>query len=212
MSMLSNTMKLKFTLLTKINIAIGLMILIVAALFAFAPTAGKSVPKEPRSLEESAHEVLIALQARDMQKVSEFVHLKRGVRFSPYGTINTKTDLVFTAEKVRHLTKNPQIFTWGSYDGSGEPIQMTYSEYHQKFVMDSDFRNAPKKATNMRLGHGNTIDNIADVYPRATFIEYHFPGFDPQYEGMDWKSLRLVFEEKDGTWYLAGIIHDQWTI
>jgi hypothetical protein len=29
---------------------------------------------------------------------------------------------------------------------------------------------------------------------------------------MDWRSLRLVFMQDGGTWYLAGIIHDQWTI
>jgi UDP-N-acetyl-2-amino-2-deoxyglucuronate dehydrogenase len=31
-------------------------------------------------------------------------------------------------------------------------------------------------------------------------------------EGMDWRSLRLVFEKKNDIWYLVGIIHDQWTI
>jgi hypothetical protein len=29
---------------------------------------------------------------------------------------------------------------------------------------------------------------------------------------MDWQSLRLVFEETAGNWYLVGIVHDQWTI
>jgi hypothetical protein len=29
---------------------------------------------------------------------------------------------------------------------------------------------------------------------------------------MDWRSLRLVFEEQGGSWYLVGIVHDQWTI
>jgi len=43
-------------------------------------------------------------------------------------------------------------------------------------------------------------------------VEYHFPGFDKKYEGMDWASLRLVLiEAKDG-WKLVGIVHDQWTI
>ena len=43
-------------------------------------------------------------------------------------------------------------------------------------------------------------------------MEYHFPGIDPKFEGMDWRSLRLVFEQKNCTWYLVGIIHAQWTI
>jgi hypothetical protein len=42
-------------------------------------------------------------------------------------------------------------------------------------------------------------------------VEYYFPGFDPQYGGMDWRSLKLVFSQADGSWNLAGIIHDEWT-
>jgi hypothetical protein len=42
-------------------------------------------------------------------------------------------------------------------------------------------------------------------------VEYYFPGFDPQYEGMDWRSLRLIFLQDNDVWYLAGIVHDQWT-
>lgn len=30
--------------------------------------------------------------------------------------------------------------------------------------------------------------------------------------GMDWGSLRFVFEQKQGEWKLSGIISDQWTI
>jgi hypothetical protein len=29
---------------------------------------------------------------------------------------------------------------------------------------------------------------------------------------MDWVSLRLVFLQEDGTWFLVGVVHDQWTI
>jgi len=29
-------------------------------------------------------------------------------------------------------------------------------------------------------------------------VEYHFPGIDPQYGGLDWRSLRLVFQQSGG--------------
>jgi hypothetical protein len=51
-----------------------------------------------------------------------------------------------------------------------------------------------------------------EVYPDATVVEFHFPGFEEKYEGMDWKSLRVVVEKLDNKWYVVGIIHDQWTI
>ena len=44
-------------------------------------------------------------------------------------------------------------------------------------------------------------------------MEYHVPGTNPDYGGMDWRSLRLVMEEgDDGKWDLRAVIHDEWTI
>jgi len=59
---------------------------------------------------------------------------------------------------------------------------------------------------------GNTINNIAEVYPQAITIEYHFEGFDPQFVGLDWRSLLLVLVEKEGAWCLVAVVHDEWTI
>jgi len=53
---------------------------------------------------------------------------------------------------------------------------------------------------------------LAIAYPTASFVEFHFTGFDPQYGGIDWSSLRLVFENVGGNWLLIGIVHDGWTI
>jgi len=74
-----------------------------------------------------------------------------------------------------------------------------------------DFANAPQIAINHRLGVSTTMDNAEKFYPEAMIVEYYFPGFDAQLEGMDWRSLRLVFQQDNSTWYLVGIIHDQWT-
>jgi hypothetical protein len=59
---------------------------------------------------------------------------------------------------------------------------------------------------------GNNINNIADIYEGKQRVEFYFPGFDPQYEGMDWKSLTLVFDQVKGQRELIGVIHNQWTI
>jgi hypothetical protein len=45
------------------------------------------------------------------------------------------------------------------------------------------------------LQRGNMINNIEDAYSEAVSVEYHFPGFDPKYEGMDWESLKLVLSK-----------------
>ena len=43
------------------------------------------------------------------------------------------------------------------------------------------------------------------------FVEYHDPGEDPQYEGMDWRSLRLVMVPDGEDWRLVGVVHAEWT-
>jgi hypothetical protein len=142
------------------------------------------------------------------------VHPVLGVRFSPYATVQAGVggDLVFSADELPGLMADPAVYHWGTYDGSGLPIDATFRAYNDEFVYDVDFARPDVVGFNERVGQGNSIDNIATVYPNGVMVEYHFEGFDPQYAGMDWRSLRLVFEELGGIWYLVGIVHDQWTI
>jgi len=157
-------------------------------------------------------EVISAMKNNDFLKLSTYVHLQKGVRFSPYSYVSTQGDLVFTADKIRNGATDQTKYVWGTYDGSGFPIEQTFQQYFKSFVYSHDFANAKEVSYNRSIGGGNTSNNIFDAYPRSIIVEYHFPGFDPNSEGMDWESLRLVFEESNGTWYLVGVVHDQWTI
>jgi hypothetical protein len=163
-------------------------------------------------------EAVLALRAHDMEQVASLVHPVKGVTFSPYTTVRPlqgapgEADLVFSRDQVRQLWSDSTVHLWGLYDGTGEPIEMTFAAYYQRFVYDVDFAQPDVIGFGETIGLGNSINNIADVFPGSTTVEYHFEGFDPQYAGMDWRSLRLVWEQADGTWYLVAIVHDEWTI
>lgn len=157
--------------------------------------------------------VINLLKNKDMVSLAGYIHPERGVRFTPYSYIETQTNLVFQADEIATLMENTQLYTWGEYDGTGDPIDATFSDYYNKFVYDVDFAEPNMIGNNTVVStSGNMVNNISQAYPNESFVEFHFSGFDAQYAGMDWKSLRLVFEDVDGTWYLVGIIHDQWTI
>ena len=79
-------------------------------------------------------------------------------------------------------------------------------------MYDVDFAQAPEIYVNQKFERGNTINNIFDVYSGKSIIDYHFPQIDPQYEGIDRRSLYLIFDQIDGEWYLIGIVHGAWTI
>jgi len=173
------------------------------------PTA---IPLPPeQAVLARAGEVVQALKNKDMLSLAGYVHPVDGLRFSPYAYVKS-TDLVFPSSQIPGSMSDNTLFTWGIYDGSGLSIDMTFTEYYAQFIYDVDFANAPQVAVNERIGKGNSIDNSLEFYPGAMIVEYHFPGFEAQYQGMDWRSLRLVFMDYNNTWYLVGIIHDQWTI
>jgi hypothetical protein len=145
-----------------------------------------------------------------MDRLSAFVHPRLGVRFSPYAYVHD-SHLVFSPEKVKNLLADKTVYTWGVSDGSGLPINLTFKEYYDRYIYDQDFANADEVGYNERLGYGNMIDNSMEFYPESNIVEYHFPGFDSKLQGMDWRSLRLVFQQGDDNWYLVGIIHSEWT-
>ena len=157
-----------------------------------------------------AFEAASALKTQNLAALSALVHPVSGLRFTAYSYVND-TDLVFSAEQVAALPADSQVYTWGEHAGSGEPISFSFPGYYVEFIYDLDFINAPRISLNQRLSIGSTLDNSAEFYPGSMIVEFHYPGVDPQYEGMDWRSLRLVFSEYNGSWYLVGLIHDEWT-
>ncbi|NSL52785.1 hypothetical protein HR057_13595 [Bacillus sp. P2(2020)] len=156
--------------------------------------------------------IVEALKAKDMDRLAMYAHPDKGVRFSPYGHVDPSSDIVFAKDELPSLMESSRMYQFGTFDGSGEPIMMTFGDYFQKFVYDVDFANPHMIGNNIVIGKGNTLENIHEVYPNGVFVEFHFTGFDKQYNGMDWKSLRLVFEQDGDIWRLVGIVHDQWTI
>ena len=58
---------------------------------------------------------------------------------------------------------------------------------------------------------GNMINNVKDIYPKSDVVDFYYKGTD-EYDGMDWRGMRLVFDDYQGKRYLVAIINDQWTV
>jgi hypothetical protein len=175
-------------------------------------TDATSVTGEAREVLARAVKVVAAIKAKDTRAWGALVHPERGVRFSPYAYVDTKTDRVLRAASLESAFADKTVRAWGAFDGSGNPIQLTFARYYARFVYDVDFANAPQVAVDQPLSSGNTTDNAREAYPDAHVVEFYFPGFDEKFEGMDWRALRLVFARARDTWFLVGVIHSEWTI
>ena len=156
--------------------------------------------------------ILEILKSQNLSALFQHIHPERGIRFSPYGFIDTVKHKHFTSAQFKAAIQGIEKIKWGQYDGSGEEILLNCKDYFTRFVYNKDFLNAEKKSFNNTIGRGNSLNNLAAVYPGLPFVENYFSGFEKKYEGMDWCSLTLVFAKWEQTYYLVGMVHDQWTI
>ena len=174
----------------------------------------QSAKRRDSILLRTTQNILLSLKNKNYSSFANYIDPVAGIRFSPYGHVDTNHHVRFSKAKfiAESGKANPDMIVWGEFDGTGDPIRMTLNNYLQRFVYDVDFIKPEKRTVNEFIGAGNSLNNLLSVYKDHDFTESHFSGFDKKYAGMDWKSLRLVFKERNKRFFLVAIIHDEWTI
>ena len=177
-------------------------------------SAAAADPDSNAPLLEAGSTVLSALKAGDIQTLATLVDTELGVTFTPYSTVDPHSDLTFLPDQLSQAGANGTRYVWGYTQGKGDPITMTLPEYLDAYVFNIDYTQAPIIGVDSILPSGNSLENVQDAYPESRFLEYYFPGQDPEMGGLDWCALKLVFRDPDrtGGYRLIGIIHSEWTI
>ncbi|HET9745281.1 MAG TPA: hypothetical protein VFP97_06200 [Chitinophagaceae bacterium] len=158
--------------------------------------------------------ILRTIKNKNYAGLAGFIHPVEGIRFSPYAYIDTVHHVKFSVARF-NAQVNASIqdtLLWGEFDGTGDPIKMTLNTYMKRFVYDVDFIKPEKRSVNKFISGGNSLNNLVAVYKNCDFTESHFSGFEEKYGGHDWRTLRLVFKERNKRFYLVGVVHDEWTI
>lgn len=158
-----------------------------------------------------ADKTIEALNARDMETIAEYVHPDKGLLFSPY--VNIMDDaIVFSKDDVSGMLALDEAFVWGEYDGKGTPIELTPEEYFDEFLDMEPYLQPDDILIDDIQDRGNTLNNIRDVFPEGHIVEYYNEGSE-EYEGIDWSSVNLVYEEdSSGDLKLVAIVCDMWTV
>ena len=193
---------------------ISSMIFSVTGLSVFGAAPAKTVSvQDAENVEMTmlAYRVLEYIRDDDLLSLSYIIHPVYGVVLSPYATINLTTDRRFSAEQIASLDTDQNIYVWGVVNGSGEPITLTPAEYFDKFIPAADHMDAAVIGINQVVRSGNALENITDVFPNVSFIDFHIPGGEST-EEPDWRSLRLGFEEYNGYLRLIAIVYNTWSI
>ncbi|MEO5931137.1 MAG: hypothetical protein ABIR47_14490 [Candidatus Kapaibacterium sp.] len=171
-----------------------------------------SSARAKQMIAERAAAVISALKSGNTSRLASFVSPTQGLRFSPYVSMDSTRDLVFQKSQLAKLSAGARRYSWGTFDGPEESPRLTFRQYYRRFIYDHDYSRAKRRGYNDEfLGHSTIPNNIPEFYPNGIAVEYNFPGFNPKFDGMDWKSLWLVFEQEGGTWYLVAIAHDEWS-
>lgn len=84
--------------------------------------------------EQIAKEFVQLLKDKNMQTLAEYIHPTKGIRFTPYSYINLETDCVLPNDQIKNAFDDKTAYGWGHFDGSGEPINMTFEEYFKEYT------------------------------------------------------------------------------
>ncbi|MGP5216358.1 hypothetical protein [Psychrobacter celer] len=164
-----------------------------------------------QTLKQQALRIQRALANNDYARITKDIHPTRGVRFSMYAYVRPESDKVFSREQYAQYLQQSKIrFTWGERDGTGEPLIIPLPEYLDTWVKAKTFNDATLSVNEFQKS-GNSINNLNKIYQNSDVVEFYYKGSD-EYSGLDWRALRLVFDDYQGKRYLVAVITDQWTI
>lgn len=137
-----------------------------------------------------------------------YAHPTKGVRFSPYATIDPVNDKSFSIEQMVNDFNSDSLLLWGKYKQTGDPINLSFKDYYSNFIYDKDYSLPTTIGYNKKIREGESEFNFLDVYESSVFVEYYIePDFGENEQ--NWSSLILIFEEYNSEWYLVGVVHDQ---
>ena len=163
-----------------------------------------------QTLKQQALRIQRALANKDFARITNDIHPTRGVRFSMYAYVRPETDKVFSREQFAQYLQQSKIrFTWGEKDGTGDLLVTPLPTYLDTWIDASKFNNASISINEFQHS-GNMINNLKKIYPNSEVVEFYHKGSE-EYAGMDWRIMRLLFEEYEGKRYLVAIVNEQWT-
>ncbi len=161
-------------------------------------------------LKESAV-IFSYLENSEFAKLAEKIDPIEGVTFTIFADF-VKTDnyagTPVTLAKDELVDSLDKQFVWGQGDG-GPAIEATFRKYVQEYLLKrlgDEITYETITFNESAFVFSGVLNTIHKNYPNAKYVEYYAPGTDGN-ERL-FQSVRFVFEEREDTWYLIGIVRD----
>lgn len=170
---------------------------------------------DDRNLLAAAEAIRQALLAEDGPGLAGEALSPAGVKFSAdayvTGTNDTFDIIADPILTVDDLGGGDAVYAWGYQDGVGWPIVDTVDGHLNGYRRSSALLAPDVVGIEGRVGLGNTIDNLTDVFPQARVVEFHRQGRG-QLAPFNWSSIRMAFEPSGDGWLLVAVTGDTWTV
>ncbi len=138
------------------------------------------------------------------------------VYFMPAPSVGHDSAVYLGLEAWSMIEEYETELVWGGYnEGKGDAIELTPMDYFDAYITSHDFTSAPEK---MVKSYEDVAEGFAfwknDINGGDYFVEYHYPGFKEEFEGMDYQTLYMIFtyDEENEKYLLTGIANEYWTI
>ena len=120
------------------------------------------VQRKDSILLKTTQNILTLLKNKNYSAFANYIHPVEGIRFSPYGFVDTVHNIKLSKQKFINEAGNPvqDMIIWGEFDGTGDLIKMTLNNYMRRFVYDVDFVKPEKRSVNKFIGGGNSLNNL----------------------------------------------------
>jgi len=136
-------------------------------------------------------------------RITKYVNDKKGLLITMYPVIALKYDPVFTKQQISKFKNTKEEYKWGLEEGSGEMFLGTPNKFFSTF-MDIELNRISRVGMNTMLTTPGYKENQWDVFSNSIVIEYYVNP-SSEFSGMDWLSVRLIFEKIDNKYYLVGL-------
>jgi hypothetical protein len=158
----------------------------------------------------TAESVLVALKTKNYALLEKLTS-SHGLSWNEWPSLDlSRVDVAKT--DISKIPSDTNVYLFGYTDGKGDPINLTRSAYIDTWIYNRDYLNADEVGVNRVIGKGNSLDTILTDAGNRTVVAFHFKGFEPEFKGMDWTTLYLVFDFENDAYKLRGIAKNNWSI
>lgn len=149
-----------------------------------------------------------ALESGDGDLLAQAVHPERGVRLR----LNWwNPELLFRGDQLPELFASSQEYQWGIEDGSGEPIEGSFSAIVYPMLQEDLLGSTETACKEILQGGSAGLVQLPQSYPSDTYYSFHRPGTE-EFSGLNWGTWVVGMERWQKAFYISFLVHFDWEI